>query len=464
MSSNMRKTVPDKVVSEGASSFSFLCEDVQKNNRVDPKWYERFPVKRGLRNEDGTGVLAGVTNICNVHGYLLNEGEKQPIDGKLIYRGIDIEDIVAGVKAENRFGFEEVVHLLIFGELPGPQRLKDFESLLADLRELPDDYAEDMIIKAPSPNIMNKLGRSMLALYSYDSNPDDYSLESEINRSINLIAKLPNIMVYAYQVMQRVYHRESLIMHQINPLENTAQSILSMLRHDRVYTDKEAKLLDLCLMLHAEHGGGNNSTFVCRTMTSSGTDTYAAYSAAVGALKGFRHGGANIKAVNQLNEVEEKVSNWEDEEEVLNFLRKIIRKEAGDGAGLIYGMGHAVYTKSDPRARILKAEAMNMAQGKEIEREFLLLDKIERLTPTAFAMEKGVEKIMCANVDLYSGLVYKMLGLPVDLYTPLFAISRLSGWAAHRIEELVTGGKIIRPAYKAIAKDRPYTPMSERRD
>ncbi|HOV40284.1 MAG TPA: citrate synthase, partial [Oscillospiraceae bacterium] len=356
-----------------------ICETVKKNYFIDPKYYEKFSVKRGLRNEDGTGVMAGITNICNVHGYVINEGEKQPIEGELIYRGYSINDIVENTSRENRFGFEETVYLLLLGELPTKERLEVFEKILAERRELPSGFAEDMILKAPSPNIMNKLSRSVLALYSYDDDAENQSLESEIDKAITLIARLPVIMVNAYQVKKRFYDKESLIMHPLNPDENIAQTILSTLRADRSYTDEEAKLLDLCLTLHAEHGGGNNSTFACRVLTSSGTDAYSAYAAAIGSLKGPRHGGANIKVMQMLDNIEKNVSNWEDETEISNYLRKIIRKEANDNSGLVYGMGHAVYTLSDPRAKILKAHAMKLAAGTEVEREFNLLEKIEKL-------------------------------------------------------------------------------------
>ena len=319
-----------------------------------------------------------------------------------------------------------------------------------------------MILKAPSPNIMNKLSRSVLALYSYDDEAESQSVESEINKAITLIARLPSIMVNAYQVKRRIYNKESLVMHQLNPEENTAQSILSTLRIDRQYTEQEAKLLDLCLMLHAEHGGGNNSTFACRVLTSSGTDAYSAYAAAIGALKGFRHGGANIQVMNMLENIKENVKKWEDKGEVADYIRKIINKEANDKSGLVYGMGHAVYTLSDPRAKILKARAMELAKGTEIEREFSLLNTVEELTPEIFAEQKGDKKVICANVDMYSGLVYKMLNIPVELYTPLFAISRMAGWSAHRIEEMLTGNRIIRPAYKAVAKQREYVPLLNR--
>ncbi|MEG0614563.1 MAG: citrate synthase [Oscillospiraceae bacterium] len=439
-----------------------LCSEIVKNNQIDAHYYEKFQVKRGLRNSDGTGVMAGVTKICNVHGYILNEGEKEPAQGELIYRGYNINDIVESTKLENRYGFEEIIYLLLLGELPNKIQMDNFSDILASRRELPDGFAEDMILKAPSPNIMNKLQRSILALYSYDEDAENHSIESEINKAITLIARLPSIMVNAYQVKRRIYDKDSLIMHQLIHEENTAQSILSTLRTDRKYTEEEARLLDLCLMLHAEHGGGNNSTFACRVLTSSGTDAYSAYASAIGSLKGPKHGGANIKVMEMLDNIKANVKNWESEGEVADYLRKIIHKEANDNSGLIYGMGHAVYTLSDPRATILKSNAMQLARGKEIEREFNLLNLIESLTPEIFSAEKGDKKVVCANVDMYSGLVYKMLNIPVELYTPLFAVSRMAGWSAHRIEEILTGNRIIRPAYKSVAKRRNYVLLNER--
>ena len=439
-----------------------LCEEFRKNNRIDPQKFEQYGVKRGLRNADGSGVMAGLTQICNVHGYVLNEGEKSPVPGRLIYRGIDINDLVAGCVADDRFGFEETAWLLLFGELPSRDQLKGFSGLLSSCRELPDYFAEDMIIKAPSPNIMNKLARSVLALYSYDDNPEDLSMENVLRQSIELIAMMPTIMVYAYQVKRRHYDHESMYFHPMVAGLSTSQTILHSLRADSAYTDKEAKLLDLCLMLHAEHGGGNNSTFAARVLSSSGTDTYSSIAAAIGSLKGPKHGGANIKVARMMECIKTGVKNWEDDEEVAAFLKRIIRKEEGDGSGLIYGMGHAVYTLSDPRAILLKKYAYDLAEEKGFGPEFRLVEAVERLTPQVFLEEKGNDKAMCANVDMYSGLVYRALGIPEDLFTPLFAVARMAGWCAHRIEELTTGGRIIRPAYKAIARQKPYTPLSER--
>ena len=444
------------------SSVGSLCNKLKEYSAVDPSLYEKFHVKRGLRKSDGTGVTAGITKICNVHGYLMNEGEVEPIPGELIYRGYNINDLVSNVEKEGRYGFEEVVYLLLFGNLPSKTELESFRKYLAESRELPDNFAEDMMLKAPSRNIMNKMSRSVLALYSYDVNGEDTSLEAEMNKAVNLIAKLPVIMTFAYQVQQRHYYNKSMIIHPCRSEEGTAQTILSLLRRDREYTPEEAHILDILLMLHAEHGGGNNSTFTCRVLTSSGTDAYSAYAAAIGSLKGPKHGGANIKVAQMMNDFRNNISNWEDDTEVSNYIRKTILKETNDGSGLIYGMGHAVYTLSDPRAVILKRKAFELAQGTEFEKEFMLIDAIERLTPQVFREIKGEGKTICANVDLYSGFVYKMLDIPQDLFTPLFAVARMAGWSAHRMEEMMTGGRIIRPAYKAVAGKREYTDLENR--
>lgn len=444
------------------TSVGSLCDKLKEYSAVDPALYEKFHVKRGLRKSDGTGVTAGITKICNVHGYLMNEGEVEPIPGELIYRGYNVNDLVSNVEKEDRYGYEEVVYLLLFGSLPSKSELKNFTDYLAKSRELPDNFAEDMILKAPSRNIMNKMSRSVLALYSYDDNGEDTSLEAEMHKAVNLIAKLPVIMTFAYQVQQRHYYNKSMIIHPCRPEEGTAQTILSLLRRDREYTPEEAHLLDILLMIHAEHGGGNNSTFTCRVLTSSGTDAYSAYAAAIGSLKGPKHGGANIKVAQMMNDFKTNISNWGDDTEVANYIRKTMKKETNDRSGLVYGMGHAVYTLSDPRAVILKRKAFELAEGTDFEKEFMLIDAIERLTPEVFRELKGDGKTICANVDLYSGFVYNMLGIPQDLFTPLFAVARMAGWSAHRMEEMMTGGRIIRPAYKAVAKKRDYTNIEER--
>lgn len=439
-----------------------LCDKIRKYNYIEPADFERFNVKKGLRNADGTGVMAGITKVCSVEGYHIVDGEKTPVDGKLYYRGISIDDIINACVEEDRFGFEEVIWLLLFGELPTKSQLDNFCSILGRSRELPEDFIEDMIMKSPSPNVMNKLARSVLSLYSYDNNPDDTSIENVLRQCINIIAQIPAIMVYAYQVKRRHYYHKSMYIHQMKPDFKTAETVLRSIRANKTFTDKEAKLLDICLMAHADHGGGNNSTFTTRVLTSSGTDTYSAIAAGIGSLKGPKHGGANIKVVEMVNQIKAGVSDITDEGQVADFLRKIIMKQEGDGSGLVYGMGHAVYTISDPRATILRKKASEFALNSEYENEFILLNHIEKLTPEIFADVKGVNKAMCANVDLYSGLIYKMLDIPADLYTPLFTVARVAGWSAHRIEELVSGGKIIRPAYKSTNLVHDYTPISER--
>ncbi len=439
-----------------------LGSAIMSNNRIEPKYYSKYDVKRGLRNADGTGVVAGITNICNVHGYVMNEGEKQNIEGELYYRGYNIKDIVESVEKEDRFGYEEVVYLLLMGRLPDIEELRRFNLAISRNRELPDGFFEDMILKAPSRDIMNKIARSILALYSYDDSPETKAPVDELMTAISIIAKLPVIVAAAYQAKRRFYDGETMYMHQVRPEESTAETLLSLLRFDRKFTFEEAKLLDLMLMLHAEHGGGNNSAFACRVLTSSGTDPYSAYSAAIGALKGPLHGGANQKILEQLDYLKANIRDWRDEGEIRDMLKKILLKEAGDRSGKIYGMGHAVYTLSDPRAVILKREARKLAAGTPYEAEIGLLEAVERNAQEVFTEVTGSEKTLCANVDMYSGMCYRMLGIPDELCTPLFATARIAGWSAHRIEERLTGARIIRPAYKAVSKPREYLPLSER--
>ena len=448
--------------SETSTTIQELCQEYRENNVITKEEYQRHRVKRGLRNNDGTGVMAGLTHVCNVHGYLIADGDKIPDKGRLTYRGIDIEDIVAGCEAEDRFGFEEVAWLLIFGKLPNRRQFDRMCKLLYDNRELPEYFPEDMIIKAPSKNIMNKLARSVLALYSYDDDPDDQSLENNMRQSISLIARMPSIMSYAYQVKRRHFDKESMFFHPYEPGHCTAEAILNALRPDRKFTREEAKLLDLCMVLHAEHGGGNNSTFTTRVLTSAGTDIYSAIAAAVGSLKGYKHGGANHRVRLMMGELMDQVSHWDDEEEVERYLEKILRKEAGDGSGLLYGMGHAIYTVSDPRAVILKTKAAALAEEKGYGEKLRLYETVERLAPAAFQRVTGNSKVISANVDFYSGLIYEMLGIPEDLFTPMFAVSRIAGWCAHRIEELTTGGRIMRPAYRALPVGQRYLPLDQR--
>lgn len=434
----------------------------EKNNYIDPELYEKYNVKRGLRNKDGTGVLVGLTEIGEVHGYILDEGERLPDKGRLLYRGIDVWDIVHGFQKENRYGFEEVCYLLIFGELPDRRSLQEFTNLLAEKRNLPEGFVEDMILKAPSRDIMNKLARSVLASYSYDENPDDTSIRNVVRQSIELIARFPIMAAYGYQAKCHYYDNKSLYIHLPQKELGTAENFLHMIRSDNQYTKLEAELLDLALVLHAEHGGGNNSTFTVHVVASTGTDIYSVIAAAVGSLKGPKHGGANIKVMEMMDDIKENVKDWKDEEEVKYYLAKILRKEAFDRKGLIYGLGHAVYTLSDPRAVLLKEKAAELAKAKNMEEEFNLYLTIEKVAPEVFAAEKQADKIIAPNVDFYSGFVYKMLNIPVELYTPIFAIARISGWCAHLIEELVSGGRIIRPAYKNVLPKRSYIPLDQR--
>lgn len=444
-------------------AISKLCGELKKNNSIRPSDFERYHVKRGLRNEDGTGVMAGLTRICSVEGYYILDGEKVAKEGKLSYRGYDINDIVENCVAENRFGFEEVVWLLLFGELPTPAQLTSLYEVIDVCRFLPDDFIEDMMIKNPSKDIMNKLARCILGLYSYDENPDDISVQNVLRQSMQLIAQFPTILTVAYQVKRRAFYGKTMFLHPIKRGLSTAQYILRQTRADKKYTDEEAKLLDIILMLHADHGGGNNSTFATRVLTSSGTDTYSAIAAGIGSLKGPRHGGANVKTTNMMYEIMANVPDSTDESQVKDYLAKILRKEAGDGLGLIYGMGHAVYTISDPRAVILKNSARELAYQAGYEKEFKTLENVEKVTPDLLHEIKGDDKEICANVDLYSGLCYKVLGIPEDLFTPLFAGSRVVGWCAHRLEELTSSKRIIRPAYKSVSQRREYTPLNKRK-
>ena len=449
--------------SEQSTTMHELCSEYVKNNQITKEEYMDNRVKRGLRNSDGTGVMAGLTHVCNVHGYLIDDGDKVPDEGRLTYRGIDINEIIEGCIKENRYCFEEIVWLLIFGKLPTERQYNRISQLLYENRELPDSFPEDVIMKNPSQNIMNKMARAVLTLYSYDDDPDDLSLENNMRQSISLIARLPAIMTYSYQVKRRYFDKKTMYFHPFNPEHRTAQAILNAIRSDRKFTEEEARLLDLCMALHAEHGGGNNSTFTARVLTSAETDTYSTVAAAIGSLKGFRHGGANLKVREMMQDIMENVKDWTNEDEIEAYLEKIIRGEAADRSGLIYGMGHAIYTKSDPRAVILKEQAKKLCKEKNYEEKFALYERIEKLAPVAFLNAKGSNKVICANVDFYSGLVYEMLGIPADLFTPLFAVSRIPGWCAHRIEELTTGGRIMRPAYRALPTYQKYIPLSERK-
>ncbi len=442
-----------------------LTDEMKRNINFDEEYYKRFDIKRGLRNADGTGVLAGLTRISNVHGYIIDEYERKPHEGELFYRGININNIIDGFTAENRFGYEEVAWLLLFGSLPTKDELEFFSYALEVNRELPKDFVEDMIIKAASPNIMNKLQRGVLALYSYESDTEDNSVENLLKQAFSLISRLPLIMVAAYQAKRRVYDGKSMYLHQPLSGLSFAENILSMLRFDRKFTRDEALLLDRCLMLHAEHGGGNNSTFAVRVLSSSSTDTYSAIAAGIGSLKGTRHGGANMKVIEMLDFIKAGVNDYKDDDEIKRFLIKIAQKEAGDRSGLIYGIGHAVYTLSDPRAIILKENAKKLVDEKGFNDDFRILDAVERIAPSVLSDIKGDKRAsVCANVDLYSGLVYRMLGIPMELFTPLFAVARMAGWCAHRIEEATACKRIMRPAYRPILEGVEYIPLCDRKD
>ena len=440
-----------------------LYENFKTINSIDPAYYEQYDVKRGLRNADGTGVVAGLTNIANVHGYVVSDNEKIADEGHLRYRGYDVYDLLGDQSAEHRFNFEEVSYLLLMGELPTREQLDRFIEVLDGQRELPDGFTASMIMRDTPPDIMNVLARTILLLYAYDPDAEDRSAHHEIHTAISLISRLPRIMVLTYYAKRARYNNESMIMHRFIPGQSTAETILSMLRPDRQFTLEEARMLDVMLCLHAEHGGGNNSTFTTRVLTSADTDPYSTYAGAIGSLKGWKHGGANHQVLAMQQEIKEHVADWSDEGQVADYLAKIVRKEAFDKTGLVYGMGHAVYTKSDPRAIICKQFAEGLAVGTEFEAEFNLLKSIERLAPEVILREKGTAKDMCANIDMYSGFVYSMMGIPKDLFTPLFACARMSGWAAHRFEEIVSGKRIIRPAYKSTRSGkRDYVTMDER--
>lgn len=439
-----------------------LSERCETINYIDPELFTKYSVKRGLRDLDGRGVLVGLTDIGEVHSYIIDEGEMIPIPGQLSYRGINVSQITKGYLQDHRLGFEETTYLLLFGQLPNEEELSEFEKLLGEARQLPTDFVNDMILKNPSQDIMNSLARSVLALYSYDPAADDTSTYNVLKQCISLIGCFPTLAVYAYQAYAHVHKNQSLYIHPPKAELSTAENILHMLRPDCKYTELEATLLDLALILHAEHGGGNNSTFATHLVTSSGTDTYSVIAAALGSLKGPRHGGANIKVVHMLEDMKQTIEDWQDEDAIETYLMRILNKEAFDKSGLIYGIGHAVYSISDPRAIILKEYAQKLAYEKGLEAEFNFYHKIEELAPKVIAKKRKIYKGVSANVDFYSGFVYNMLDLPLELYTPIFAIARISGWSAHRIEEIVNCGKIIRPAYKSVAKHQVYVPLKER--
>ena len=433
-----------------------------ENNAIEMDLYAKYNVKRGLRNADGTGVLVGLTRVGDVHGYIMDEGERIPIDGKLFYRGIDVEELVAGAAAAKRFGFEETIFLLMFGRLPSASELADFENRLGEQRKLPDNFAEDTIMKVPSPDIMNKLARSVLTCYAYDKSPEDLSPTNVMRQCLQLIARFPTMAAYAYMAKKHYYDHQSLFIHAPKPTSSTAETVLSLIRPDQHFSRLEAEILDLALVLHAEHGGGNNSTFAVHLVSSADTDTYSAIAAGVGSLKGFKHGGANLKVMGMMDDIKAGVKDWADTGEIADYLVKILRGQAYDGTGLIYGQGHAVYTISDPRATLLRDKAGELAAEKGQSDEFNLYRNIEKLVPEVFKKVKASDKAICTNVDFYSGFVYRLLDIPGELYTPIFAVSRVAGWCAHRMEEVVSGGRIIRPAYKCVQSRLPYTPMASR--
>ncbi|MDO4731055.1 MAG: citrate/2-methylcitrate synthase [Clostridia bacterium] len=439
-----------------------MSEKCVKHSVINKDLYSKYDVKRGLRDMNGQGVLTGLTDISEIRSYITVDRDMIPCEGKLFYRGIDIEDLVNGFLKDNRFGFEETTYLLLFGELPTKEELEEFTKILGEYRTLPTDFVKDIILKAPSKDMMNTLARSVLTLYSYDDHASDTSIPNVLRQCLELIALFPQIAVYAYQAYRHYQFNDSLIIHMPRPDLSTAENILYALRADKKYTALEAKILDLSLVLHAEHGGGNNSTFTTHVVTSSGTDTYSTIAAALGSLKGPKHGGANIKVVDMFNDMKANIKDLNDEEEIANYLLKILRKEAFDKTGLIYGMGHAVYSISDPRANIFKGFVKDLSEEKGRLDDFKFYSTVERLATDLIARERKIYKGVSANVDFYSGLVYNMLGLPTELFTPIFAIARISGWSAHRIEELINSGKIIRPAYKSIAKHREYIPINDR--
>lgn len=440
-----------------------LVKLAERNGYIDPELYAKYDVKRGLRDADGKGVLVGLTRIGNVYGYDVVDGKPVAVPGKLIYRGYDVEDIIHDIEKSEQFGFEQVIYLLLFGELPNASQLAEFDAIIGENRELPNNFVEDMILKSPSSDIMNKLARSVLVSYSYDPNPEDTSIANNLAQCIQLIARFPTMVAYGYQAKRRHYDGKSMYLH--NPLPNlsTAENFLRLIRADKNYDKLEAELLDLALILHAEHGGGNNSSLTVHVVSSADTDTYSAIGAAVGSLKGRRHGGANIKVAEMMDDIKANVRDWSSEKDVGDYLRKLLRKEAFDRSGLVYGQGHAVYTISDPRAILLREKARELAVVKKCVEEFELYCLIERIFPAIFKEEKGADKRICTNVDFYSGFVYSMLGIPRELYTPIFAVSRIAGWAAHRLEEIISGGRIYRPAFKQVGDLREYVPIGKRR-
>lgn len=439
-----------------------LTDICKEHTSLDLSLYGKYDVKRGLRDINGKGVLAGLTQVSNVKATKIVDGKEVPCAGSLSYRGYDIKELTKGFIEDDRYGFEEVTYLLLFGKLPDKKQLADFTELLADQRSLPTNFVRDVVMKAPSKDIMNALSRSVLTLYSYDTNPDDTSLPNVLRQCLNLISVFPLLSVYGYQAYNHYIKGKSLYIHNPKKELSTAENILRMLRPDKKYSHLEAKILDIALILHMEHGGGNNSTFTTHVVSSSGTDTYSAIAASLGSLKGPRHGGANIKVKQMFDHMKETVSNWNDDEEISNYLHAILDKRIFDKSGLIYGIGHAVYSISDPRAKILEGFAKKLAQEKGLMDEYQLYNNVARLAPEVIASCKPMQKNVSANVDFYSGFIYSSLGLPDGLFTPMFASARISGWCAHRIEEIINAGKIIRPAYMNVAKKTKYVALNDR--
>ena len=438
-----------------------LADYSTTSSRIDLNLYQEYDVKRGLRDSNGKGVLTGLTEISDVVAYRLQDGHKYPDNGHLYYQGYDVDQLVSGFQ-NRKFGFEETMFLLLFGQLPTVQQLEDFKQILCHFRSLPDNFVRDIIMTAPTSNMMNLLQRGVLTLYSYDASPDDLSVSNVLRQCIQLIAQFPLICVYGYRVYRHNDLGKALVIRNPKTDLSIAENILQMLRTDGKYTELEAQVLDVALVIHAEHGGGNNSTFTTHVVSSTGTDTYSAVTASLGSLKGPKHGGANIKVQQMFAAIKANVMDWENEDLIAQYLNDILDKKAFDHAGLIYGMGHAVYSLSDPRATILKKYAKLLSDEKGLQKEFRLYQTVERVAADLITSRRKVFKPVCANVDFYSGFVYSMLRIPEELFTPLFAISRISGWSSHRIEEIVSGGKIIRPAYKYVGHHRDYAPIEER--
>ncbi|MCR4689196.1 MAG: citrate/2-methylcitrate synthase [Saccharofermentans sp.] len=437
--------------------------EVCKSNTIDGELYTKYDVKRGLRDVNGKGVLTGLTKISEINASKIVDGKSVPCDGELFYRGINVKELIAGQPREMHWGFEEATYLLLFGKLPTITELDEFKKLLADSRsKMPKNFFRDVIMQKPSSDLMNNIARGVLNLYAYDAQPMDLSIENVLRQSLELISIFPMLAVHSYDAMQYYIDKNSLVVHRPRPDLSTAENFLYMLRPDNKYTPLEAKILDIALILHAEHGGGNNSTFTTHVVTSSGTDTYSAIAAALCSLKGPKHGGANIQVVNMFKELGKNINDWEDDDEILRYLEKILHKEAFDKSGVIYGMGHAVYSVSDPRAQIFKGYVKSLSQEKNRVKEYEFYERVERLAAELIAAERHIYKGVSANIDFYSGFVYSMLGIPKELYTPLFAIARISGWSAHRIEELNGHGKIIRPAYRSVQDRQEYIPFENR--